>query len=155
MMIISEPTIRSPLYYLEHSYKIILIGEFCIDNEIIGVKDRTGYFISNTQYSNYIQPYNETECNGFEKQKGNLFNFDLQYFSISNSLREYIKSLNDQVCLYEFRIYRKGIKDVIGWLIERKNGQITIEVNNYNMGHYLKRYKALEFCKSIIEEKRF
>ena len=51
MMIISEPTIRSPLYYLEHSYKIILIGEFCIDNEIIGVKDRTGYFISNTQYS--------------------------------------------------------------------------------------------------------
>ena len=89
------------------------------------------------------------------KQKGDLFNFDLQYFSISNSLREYIKSLNEQVCLYEFRIYRKGIKDVIGWLIERKNGQITIEVNNYNMGHYLKRYKALEFCKSIIEEKRF
>ena len=74
-------------------------------------------------------------------------------FFVSNSLREYIKSLNEQVCLYEFRIYRKGIKDVIGWLIERKNGQITIEVNNYNMGHYLKRYKALEFCKSIIEER--
>lgn len=115
----------------------------------------SGNCISNTQYSNYIRPYNETKCNGFEKQKGDLFNFDLQHFSISNSLREYIKSLNDQVCLYEFRIYRKGIKDVIGWLIERKNGQITIEVNNYNMGHYLKRYKALEFCKNIIEEKRF
>ena len=47
MMIISEKTIISPLYYYEYLYKNILIGEFHIDNEIIEVKDRTGYFISN------------------------------------------------------------------------------------------------------------
>ena len=29
----------------EYLYKNILIGEFHIDNEIIEVKDRTGYFI--------------------------------------------------------------------------------------------------------------
>ena len=51
MMIISEKTIISPLYYYEYLYKNILIGEFHIDNEIIEVKDRTGYFISHTQYS--------------------------------------------------------------------------------------------------------
>ena len=47
MMIISEKTIISPLYYYEYLYKNILIGEFHIDNEIIEVKDRTGYFIGN------------------------------------------------------------------------------------------------------------
>ena len=45
MMLISEKTIISPLYYYEYLYKNILIGEFHIDNEIIEVKDRTGYFI--------------------------------------------------------------------------------------------------------------
>ena len=51
MVIISQLTTINTLYYFEFLYMIVLIGEFCIDNEIIGVKDRTGYFISHTQYS--------------------------------------------------------------------------------------------------------
>ena len=47
MMIISEKTIIVLLYYYEYLYKNILIGEFHIDNKIIKVKDRTGYFIGN------------------------------------------------------------------------------------------------------------
>ena len=53
MMIISEKTIISPLYYYEYLYKNILIGEFHIDNEIIEVKDRTYYFIG-SMYKNIV-----------------------------------------------------------------------------------------------------
>lgn len=114
-----------------------------------------GNAISNTQYSNYIRPYNETINPVGEKvQEGHLFNYDLKYFNISNSYREYIKSLNMPVILYEFFIYRNGEKDIIGWLIEDAKEQIIIDfsVNCEYKTHYLKRFSALKTARNIIEE---
>ena len=113
-----------------------------------------GNVIANTMYGNYIRPYNETECNGIYFEQGHLFKHDLQFFSISNSMREYIKSLNRQVILYEIFIYRNGKKDIIGWLIE-DNGRIIDITVAKSSGDYMKRFSALETVKNIIEEKEF
>ena len=114
----------------------------------------SGNVIANTMWGLYIRPYNETECNGLTFKEGELFNSDLQHFHISNSMREYIKSLNRQVILYEIFIYRNGKKDVIGWLIE-DNGRIIDITVAKSSGDYMKRFSALETVKNIIEEKEF
>lgn len=113
----------------------------------------SGNVIANTMYGNYIRPYNETiNPVGEIVEKGHLFNFDLQHFHISNSMREYIKSLNKTVILYEIFIYRNGKKDIIGWLIE-DNGRIIDMTVAYSRGDYRKRFSALETVKNIIERK--
>lgn len=111
----------------------------------------TGNAITNTQYSSIIRPYSETECNGQKHEKGYLTNYDLQYFSIPNWLRKEIIENDRKICLYEFRTYRNGIKNVIGWLVE-DNGNIKTIVNNNSLTLNTKKYKALELCKNIIEE---
>lgn len=111
-----------------------------------------GNVIANTMYGNYIRPWNETiNPVGDVVEEGHLFNFDLQYFSISRAMREYIKSLNREVVLYEIFIYRNGKQDTIGWLIEDKGRIIDITVAN-SIGNYRKRFSALETVKNIIEE---
>lgn len=112
----------------------------------------SGNIIANTMYGCYIRPYNEIECNGIKFEKGHLFNYDLQYFNISYDLKEYIKSLNKQVVLYEIFIHRNGKKDIIGWLIENEGKTIDIFVNN-TLGNYNKRFSALDTVRNIIEEK--
>lgn len=115
-----------------------------------------GNVIANTMKGWYIRPYSETKCNGQEWEQGHLFNYDLQYFSISNSYREYIKSLNMSVILYEIFIYRNGEKDILGWLIEdSKTGKIIdLSVNYTYKTNYLKRVSALKTIQNILEEKR-
>lgn len=113
----------------------------------------SGNVIANTMWGNYIRPWNETiNPVGQVVPEGHLFNFDLQYFHINNAMKEYIKSLNRKVVLYEIFIYRNGKKDIIGWLIEDNGRIIDITVAN-SIGNYRKRFSALETVKNIIEEK--
>lgn len=112
----------------------------------------SGNVIANTMWGNYIRPWNETiNPVGQVVPEGHLFNFDLQYFSISRAMREYIKSLNREIVLYEIFIYRGQRKDIIGWLIEDNGRIIDITVAN-SIGNYRKRFSALETVKNIIEE---
>ena len=111
----------------------------------------SGNVIANTMWGLYIRPWNETECNGLTFKEGELFEQDLKHFNITRAMREYIKSLNRQVVLYEIFIYRNGKKDVIGWLIEDNGRIIDITVAN-SIGNYRKRFSALETVKNIIEE---
>lgn len=57
----------------------------------------TGNVIANTQYSNYIRPYHETECNGHQSPPGHLQNWDLTKNIVANTLphqlREEIREL--------------------------------------------------------------
>ena len=110
-----------------------------------------GNVIANTMWGLYIRPWNETECNGLTFKEGELFQQDLKHFNITRAMREYIKSLNRKIVLYEIFIYRNGKKDVIGWLIEDKERIIDITVAN-SIGNYRKRFSALETVKNIIEE---
>lgn len=113
----------------------------------------TGNVIAKTMYGSYIRPYNETKCNGLTFEIGHLFEYDLQFFHISNRFKEYIKSLNKKVILYEIFIYRKGKKDIIGWLVE-DNGKIICDLLRETKGNYNKRYSALDMVRKIIEEDR-
>lgn len=131
--------------------KMIINSDFKEFNKQTNLITR-GNVIANTMWGNYIRPYNETiNPVGQVVPEGHLFNFDLQYFHISKSMREYIKSLNREVVLYEIFIYRNGRKDIIGWLIEDKGRIIDMTVAN-SIGNYRKRFSALETVKNIIEE---
>lgn len=110
-----------------------------------------GNVIANTMWGLYIRPWNETECNGLTFKEGELFQQDLKHFNITRAMREYIKSLNREVVLYEIFIYRKGKQDTIGWLIE-DNGRIIDITVAKSSGNYMKRFSALETVKNIIEE---
>lgn len=70
----------------------------------------TGNVIGNTQYSNFIRPYNETECNGFTNPKGYLQEFDLKHFtSCPRYVIAFVKeaALDKSVILYEIRHWIK------------------------------------------------
>lgn len=114
----------------------------------------SGNVIANTMWGLYIRPYNETECNGLTFKEGELFESDLKHFNITRAMREYIKSLNRQVVLYEIFIHRNGRKDIVGWLIE-DNGRIIDITVAYSRGDYRKRFSALETVKNIIEKKEY
>lgn len=115
----------------------------------------SGNVIANTMYGNYIRPWNETiNPVGKNVEKGHLFKFDLQYFHIDSIIKDYIKSLNKQVILYELFTYnRNGKKNLIGWLIEDNGIIINMFVENGFGKNYNKRYLALQTVKNIIEEK--
>lgn len=118
-----------------------------------------GNVIANTIHGSYIRPFNETKCNGQEYEQGHLFDYDLKFFSISRSYREYIKMLGEQgikVILYEIFIYRNGEKDILGWLIEDDSiGKIIdLTVGYTYKTNYLKRVSALKTVQNILEEKR-
>lgn len=114
-----------------------------------------GNVIANTMYGNYIRPWNEEECNGAYFEQGHLFKYDLQFFSISSAIKEYIKSLNKMVVLYEIFIHRNGEKEILGWLIEDNGRIINMFVAQDYRINYNKRFSALETVKNIIEEKEF
>ena len=74
--------------------------------------------------------------------------------NIDNTIKDYIKSLNKQVILYELFTYnRNGKKNLIGWLIEDNGIIINMFVENDYGKSYVKRYLALQTVKNIIEEK--
>lgn len=51
----------------------------------------TGNVIANTQYSNYIRAYSETECNGFDFALGHLQDYDLTKNIVASSLPSHIR----------------------------------------------------------------
>lgn len=128
----------------KNSMKMIINTEFKAFNKQTNLITN-GNCISNTQYSNYIRKYDNAD-------NGKLFNYDLQYFSISEGLKNYIKSLDKEIVLYEFFIYNKNQKNIIGWIIDNDNTMETY-VNNQYKCDYNKRFKALEYCKKILAEK--
>ncbi len=99
-----------------------------------------GNIIANTQYSSYIRPYGQTTCNNHNFLEGELMKSDLKHFgNIPASIKDklYAKDRKESYILYEFFVYRNGIKDIIGYVLtDKKHKLITYEVlesyNNYN-----------------------
>lgn len=128
----------------KNKMKMIINSDFTTFNNQTNLIT-SGNCISNTQYSNYIRKYDNAD-------NGKLFNYDLQYFSISEGLKNYIKSLDKEIILYEFFVYNKNQKNIIGWIIDNDN-TMEIYVNNQYRCNYDKRFKTLEYCKKILVEK--
>ena len=109
-----------------------------------------GNVIANTQFSNYIRPWKETECNGRTNPEGHLTKFDLDAFTphrIPDKLLKYLldKKRTKSVVLYMFFVVKDGhIKPfsfvitsyddkLIDYSIIVRNGQSAAKLHNATM----------------------
>jgi hypothetical protein len=122
----------------------------------------TGNVVSNTQFSMYIRPFGETECNGTHFRPGELLDFDMKpfrkYYDVPSEIMRilYDKDRNDSLILYMFRTF-EGTKPVpFLWVITTKHPEYRLvhrEVVYYMHQRYTKRLKAAdEILKYITED---
>jgi hypothetical protein len=84
----------------------------------------TGNAMHDTQFSMYIRPKNETECNNAKFKVGHLRDWDLNNFkNIPYYVKEDIekRTENKPVILYEFHHYSNGRKIVDGYVATDTN----------------------------------
>lgn len=111
----------------------------------------TGNVIASTQYSGYIRPYEETECNGRTVRKGELQNFDLRPFGrlpyhVEKEVRAYAKEKS--VILYMFFHYNgSGNKIIHGYVITDTDHQL---IESYVTGPTHKSMNVIEECKQYV-----
>lgn len=115
-----------------------------------------GNVIADTQYSNYIRPYNEIECNGRTRPKGELRDYDLQFFTLNEKVRNYVlkHTENESGILYQFHFYNaRKEKIIIGWIFEQ-NKQFDMFVNCPHWYIKFEKYEsAMDTCLNILKEK--
>lgn len=144
---------KKELYsWSKNSMKMIIHSDFKTFNEQTNCIS-FGNAIANTQYSNFIRPYNETICNGKHFEKGYLRDYDLQFFEkLNEQILSYIHEIteNKGCMVYEFFIHRYNKKKVIGYVIGQE-----YSYRIFNLGdnrQYYKYSSALDLCKQIIEK---
>ena len=119
----------------------------------------TGNVCANTQYSSFIRPWKETECNGLTRPKGYLMDFDLKpfrNFCIPKCIMEILEDKNrtESYILYMFFILNKKKQmEPFGWVVTGYNYKYVTScvTKNYRQS-YLRRYKALQEAISYITE---
>lgn len=115
-----------------------------------------GNVIADTQYSNYIRPYNEMECNGRTQPKGELRDYDLQFFTLNEKVRNYVlkHTENENGILYQFHFYNaRKEKIIIGWIFEQ-NKQFDMFVNCPHWYIKFEKYESvMDTCLNILKEK--
>lgn len=115
-----------------------------------------GNVISNTQYSNYIRPYNEIKCNGHINDRGELRNYDLQYFTLNPEIKDYVLKNTENIggYLYQFHFYNeRKEKVVVGWIFEQA-GSYKIFINCHEFFSRYKKYESvINTCLNILKEK--
>ena len=115
---------------------VIDTGNKTFDRQCDGF--HTGNVCANTQFSWFIRPKNETECNDFHFPIGHLRNVDLAYFkNLPNHVREKIEELteNKSVILYEIRHFiRKDCSDkkiIHGYIATRGSSENNVLLLKY------------------------
>ena len=93
----------------------------------------SGNVIANTQYSNVIRPWKETECNGRTNPFGRLMEFDLQGFkkhAIPDRILNVIKDKNreNSLILYMFYVTKDGVTEPFCWLLTNTNNKYITHV---------------------------
>ena len=100
----------------------------------------TGNQIGDTQLSNYIRPFNQTECNGFTNEPGHLQNYDLNWLmdNLSPRVRAWFKvnGQNEAFILYQFHHRRNGRKIIHGWVITKPGSpDVLVRIFQNNPGY--------------------
>ena len=119
----------------------------------------TGNVYANTQYSSFIRPWKETECNGFTNPEGHLMNFDMKpfrNFRIPKCIMEILKNKEraESYILYMFFIVNKEKHvEPFGWVVTDYHHKHVTSCVTRNYGQcYLKRYNALKEAINYITE---
>ena len=88
----------------------------------------TGNAICNTQFSSFIRPFSQCECNGFVRREGELMHFDLNPFKkwrVPSAIQDVLKDRErkDSVILYMFFTNNKefGIEPFLWVLTSREH----------------------------------
>lgn len=109
---------------------------------------------ANTQYSSYIRPYNEIECNRTEFKVGELMRCDMKHFKqIPSHIRQILEDRNrdESYCLYEFFTYNGDDREVFGYMLhDRDRRYITSSVVVYGNQNSFKRSQALDYIRDLI-----
>lgn len=117
----------------------------------------TGNVMANTQYSSFIRPWSETECNGFIRPCGELMYYDMKPFSeyrIPIPIRDIIedKERKESVILYLFFIRRNHQLEPLCWVLTDYHHNL---LKKYVWNWTVKRETAmLEIIKYITNEKQ-
>lgn len=119
----------------------------------------TGNVYANTQYSSFIRPWKETECNGFSNPEGHLMDFDLKpfrSFRIPQCIMDILKNKEraESYILYMFFIVNK-YKHVepFGWVVTDYHHKRVTSCVTRNYGQsYWRRYNALKEAINYITE---
>lgn len=109
----------------------------------------TGNVYANTQYSSFIRPWKETECNGFTDPEGHLIKYDLKPFQnywIPKDIEEYLTNRNrqDSVILYMFFVRDKeGCVEPFSFVVtDYHHRLIMYRVQSYRGQRYMKQLNA-------------
>ncbi len=92
----------------------------------------TGNVIANTQYSNYVRPHSETECNGFTNDPGHLQNWDLTKNIVADTLtcwlREEIRKLTHDIggIIYNFHHWNGDKRIDDGFVLTSKHDKYKL-----------------------------
>lgn len=119
----------------------------------------SGNCYCNTQYSSYIRPWREKECNGRINPEGHLMKYDMDPFdrhAIPQRIREILvdKERKDSVILYMFFVTNKE-KHIqpFGWVVTSRDKKLIAKQIVRRPGQqHLKRIKALDEAIQYITE---
>ena len=119
----------------------------------------TGNVTANTQFSLFVRPWKETECNGFTRPEGHLLNYDLNQFGnhrIPQDIEEILRDegREESVILYMFfTISKEKRVEPFAWVVtDRQHKLIMYRVVRYGNQSWQKRYDAAREAISYITE---
>ena len=121
----------------------------------------TGNVCGDAQFSSYIRPYCETECNGHSSPVGHLRDFDLKHFTLPSHVRETVmkETMKQQGVLYEFRHFVRdwkrgnsnGYRKVVhGYILTRGHNENYRFVKSWVTGPTNKSYGVIETVKEYV-----
>ena len=108
----------------------------------------TGNVIAPTQYSFYIRPRTQTECNGFQFPVGHLRDTDMgQLDGVPSHVRKFVKEQTEteHVILYKFFHYARGERIVHGYVVTGYNNRL---MRRFYTGP---TYKSCNVIDTVIE----
>jgi len=119
----------------------------------------TGNVYANTQYSSFIRPWKQTECNGFTNPEGHLMDFDLKAYDrwhMPQDIEDYLKDKEreDSVILYMFFIVNKeNHVEPFCWAITDKDYHLVMHcIQRGYKQSYQRRLRAAAEALSYVTQ---
>ena len=119
----------------------------------------TGNVYAATQFSSFIRPWKEKECNGFVNPEGHLTNFDMEpfrKFRIPDDIHKYITDRNreESVILYMFfvRDKERHVNPFSFVITDNHHRLIMYRVRSYRGQRYMKRLNATKEAIKYITD---
>ena len=117
----------------------------------------TGNVYATTQFSSFIRPWKETECNGFTNPEGHLMDFDMKpfrTFRIPRMIEDILvdKERERSVILYMFFTRNKeGRTEPFCWVVtDYGHKLIKYQIVVYGNQNHMKRQQAAHEAMSYI-----